>query len=310
MDWNNDGLDDFILGDMAGYVNFFQRDGAGIYDLQAPVHLTMMEEDIKVESMAGPVTLFTAYDGTRTRLDWNEDGLADLILGSATLTLTPNLQLYLNSGTNENPVFTSFSFVEAAGEPIEVSRFVPQIVDLNGDGLKDIIAGNHYGQILFFQNVGTNFAPVFPQQVSLCSGGQPIDINTGSKIWVEDMNGDGILDILASDYDGMVFLFPGLPNSSVENAEAAVNQPPMFQILNSPVSSGSIAINLTVPTTQSFSMQIFDCCGRIVFSHDLGFVNPGVHPHLISIPQVQPGVYFVSIRGEENSCCQKVTVLR
>ena len=70
-----------MLGDMDGYVNFFQRDGSGIYDLQAPVHIQAMQEDIDVEDMAAPACVFTANDGTRTRLDWNEDGLGDLVIG-------------------------------------------------------------------------------------------------------------------------------------------------------------------------------------------------------------------------------------
>jgi len=309
VDWNNDGLEDFMLGDMDGYVNFFQRYDDGIYDLQASVHIQAMGVDIDVEHMAGPACVFTAFDGTRTRLDWNEDGLGDLVVGAWSLTGSPTLRLYLNSGSNENPEFDYYSFIKAAGEDIHVSRLNPHIVDLDGDGKKDIIVGNHHGDILFFQNIGTNSNPVFPQEVGLCSCGVPIDINTGSKIWPEDMNGDGILDILASDYDGLVYVFPGLPQTFIENNEAEGSQTSLIRMLSSPVSGGNIEVSLSIPSRQSFVLRMFDSSGRVIYSSDLGLLEPGVYSQTINMPEITSGVYFVSIQGELDSCCRKVTVL-
>jgi len=310
VDWNNDGLEDFILGDMDGYVNFFQRYDDGIYDLQAPVHIQAMGEDIDVESMAGPACVLTAFDGTRTRLDWNEDGLWDLAVGAESLTGTPTLRVYLNTGTNENPEFESYSFIKAAGEDIHVSRLNPHIVDLDGDGKKDIIAGNHYGDILFFRNIGLNSNPVFAEQVPLYSNGQPIDINTGSKIWPEDMNGDGTLDILASDYDGLIYVFPGLPQTLIEDNETEGNQPSLIRMLSSPVSGGNIEVSLSIPSRQNIILRMFDSSGRVIYSSDLGLLEPGVQSQVINISEIAPGVYFVSVQGELASCSRKVTVLR
>jgi hypothetical protein len=308
VDWNDDGLDDFLLGDMDGYVNFFQREGEGISDLMAPVHIQAMGVDINVESMAGPACVCTSHDGTRTRLDWNEDGLGDLVVGSWSLIGSPTLRLYLNSGSNEYPVFDSVSFVMAGGTEIYVSRMNPHIVDLDGDGRKDIIAGNHAGGIIFFQNIGTNSNPVFDNVSTLYSCGQPIDIDTGSKVWPEDMNGDGILDLLASDYSGMVYVFPGVTGSSAGEAEEETDQL-MMRVAGSPAYDGHIDILLTVPSAQQFSIRVFDSSGRIRYRTVTGHLDTGEHRMTIEQRDLPSGLYFVTATGETGSCCLKVTLI-
>jgi hypothetical protein len=50
--------------------------------------------------------------------DWNGDGLKDLLIGEQYYA---KIRLYLNSGTNAAPVFTSFSYIKADGTHIQVS---------------------------------------------------------------------------------------------------------------------------------------------------------------------------------------------
>jgi hypothetical protein len=47
--------------------------------------------------------------------DWNGDGLNDLIVGQFT---GGKIRFYPNSGTNQNPVFTTYSFLQADGADI------------------------------------------------------------------------------------------------------------------------------------------------------------------------------------------------
>jgi len=91
---------------------------------------------------------------------------------------------------------------------------VPTIVDWDGDGALDIVAGNSEGRILFFRNLGTSRAPALAPGVPLSAGGREIHIQPGYKgdiqgpgeaRWgyvspnVFDWNLDGLPDILASD---------------------------------------------------------------------------------------------------------------
>jgi len=50
-------------------------------------------------------------------VDWDLDGLNDLVLGQFT---TGKIRFYKNVGTNDAPVFNAFSFIQADGVDISV----------------------------------------------------------------------------------------------------------------------------------------------------------------------------------------------
>lgn len=91
---------------------------------------------------------------------------------------------------------------------------VPTVVDWDGDGVLDIVAGNSEGRILFFRNRGANRKPAMLPGVPLSAGGREIHVQPGYKADIQgpgearwgyispnvfDWNGDGLPDILASD---------------------------------------------------------------------------------------------------------------
>jgi len=51
-------------------------------------------------------------------VDWNGDGLKDLVIGQFS---EGKVRFYQNSGTNSNPEFTSFTFLQAGGSDITMS---------------------------------------------------------------------------------------------------------------------------------------------------------------------------------------------
>jgi hypothetical protein len=91
---------------------------------------------------------------------------------------------------------------------------VPTVCDWDGDGDKDIVAGDSEGFILFFENRGSNKDPRFLPGARLEAGGQTIHIQSGyaddiqgpgEARWgyvcptVVDWDQDGDLDIVMSD---------------------------------------------------------------------------------------------------------------
>jgi hypothetical protein len=91
---------------------------------------------------------------------------------------------------------------------------VPNVVDWDGDGDLDIVAGNSEGFILFFENKGDNGKPKFFPGVPVESAGRAIHVQPGYRLdiqgpgearWgyvcptVVDWNQDGLLDIVMSD---------------------------------------------------------------------------------------------------------------
>lgn len=93
----------------------------------------------------------------------------------------------------------------------------PTVVDWNGDGRLDILAGNSEGFILFFENTGSTKTPALLPGVRVKAGGREIQVQAGyagslqglqEARWgylspnVADWNGDGLPDIITGDITG------------------------------------------------------------------------------------------------------------
>jgi len=63
----------------------------------------------------GAVPLSVDRHSAPTAVDWNNDGKKDLVVGQFTYGY---IWLYLNKGTDLNPVFSGGSLVESNGAPI------------------------------------------------------------------------------------------------------------------------------------------------------------------------------------------------
>ena len=57
------------------------------------------------------------YYGAPCIADWDEDGLKDLILGQFT---DGKIRFYANSGSNDSPIFTGYSFIQSDGADIKL----------------------------------------------------------------------------------------------------------------------------------------------------------------------------------------------
>lgn len=67
--------------------------------------------------------LEAGWNSSPTVFDWNNDGLNDLVIAcleEIDSLKVGTVQFYPNSGTNENPVFTGFTRIQADGEDIHL----------------------------------------------------------------------------------------------------------------------------------------------------------------------------------------------
>lgn len=141
------------------------------------------------------------------------NGITDLIAGGEGA-----LYFYRFTGRftgKGNPIYQKP--VPVLQEPAKLfagSLAVPTIVDWDGDGVLDIVAGNSEGRILFLRNRGSNRKPAMEPGVALFAGGREIHVQPGYKADIQgpgearwgyispnvfDWNDDGLPDILASD---------------------------------------------------------------------------------------------------------------
>lgn len=133
--------------------------------------------------------------------------------------------------------FYKFSHVNQKGQPVYEnpapllgenselyggSLVVPNLIDWDNDGDLDVISGNSIGEVLFFENKGTNQGPLFAIPQYIEAGGKKIHIQPGYKDDIQgpyesrwgyscpnvfDWNQDGLPDILMNDSRGKHRLF-------------------------------------------------------------------------------------------------------
>lgn len=280
-------MDDIIVGDRNGYITWFRRTGSGADDLTSEGHLSDASGVIDVGTNSAPVVV-----------DWNNDGLLDLLVGNE--TTTQGIRLYLNSGTSSSPVLTTWTYIQSGGSDINRYRCCPQVYDLNGDGKKDLIMGENDAHIYYYENTGTDDSPAFNGFEALQSGGSPIDLYTGSRLWVDDWDSDGLPDLLVSDYDGFVYVYmaqdTGVEDFTSQGIESGFSVDPM---VNPAAGAFSIKLHGAAGTSE---ITVYDGAGRAV-------ANSSASSEMVTVDagSLPAGVYTVVARnGSAVSTCRMV----
>jgi len=148
--------------------------------------------------------------------DWNNDGLKDLIVGYRN---ADKVALYLNEGTDSQPVFSGFVNVQADGTDIYhpsggCGAPAPWVCDYNGDGKKDLLVGTGAeGYVYFYRNTNTDADPVLASGVELTVGGSTLDVGIRATPYVHDWDEDGLNDLLCGDGNGSVHFFKNVGTS-------------------------------------------------------------------------------------------------
>jgi len=227
-----------------------------------------------------------------TIVDWDNDGRKDLIIGD----YDGYANLFLNTGTNDNPAFGSFVYIQSSGIDIKLKWSAPEVCDLNMDGKKDLLLGEEDGFITFYANTGTDANPSF-------SGGERLTINGGSNIDVGmdsapeavDWDEDGFLDILTGAYNSKVTFFE---NSSVPSAISAVDELPLSYQLSQNYPNPfnpKTTINYELPITNYVVLTVYDALGQKIKMLVNRKQEAGRHKIEWNAENLKSGVYFYQI---------------
>lgn len=151
--------------------------------------------------------------------DWNNDGRQDLVVGEGGALTTPptaaKVRVYLNRGTEAQPVFKDFLYVQADGKDLTLTPegcmgCFPRVVDWDEDGRKDLLVGVSDGTIRIYMNITDNNHPAFDAGKNLKVGPTAeMDMDVGKRPTpiVVDWNNDGMLDIVSGAWDGYIHVF-------------------------------------------------------------------------------------------------------
>ena len=280
MDWNDDGLDDIIVGDRQGGVHYFRR-------LLPDTVFLIQEDSIHVDQKP----LDVGHNSSPTVFDWNNDGLQDLIVGR-TEGIPACLYLFLNTGSSGNPLFSATDTVRCAGEPIQIYYSYPDFHDLNFDGLEDLIVGASNGNIHCFENTGTPSMPSFEELVLLRSNGEDINVGDYVRPTICDWNEDGIPDLLIGTGNGTVSFYPGLPGQSVEKTDD--DKEGFFMSLGQNPATGTVPVTVHQNVTDEITISVYSINGRLVNTVLQGVLPAGSHEFSIDLSGLSSGLYLIS----------------
>ena len=190
MDWNNDGKKDLIAGDTEGNVWLFLNTGTQ----EKP----KLAKGKRVEADGKPINarshhLAEVYSKIHMA-DWDGDGLKDLLAGH-----NHTIILYKNVGTQSAPRFKAPTSIKIPERNFP-SRPSPYVIDWDGDGKKDLLAGSENPKIYFYRNIGTNKKPKLARGKVLDLKGPGFDSGYRCRIEVTDWNNDGKQDILVGNF--------------------------------------------------------------------------------------------------------------
>ncbi len=183
-DLTGDGTADLLLGTWKGRIAYHQNEGDGTFE---PVDEALVE-------VAGESHIVPALG------DLTGNGRPDLVVGTGGGTL----QVYRNTGSATDPAFTRAP--DLLSDVDVGARAAPELRDLNGDGVRDLLVGAQEGMFVI-ENEGTASSPSFGDTTRVERAGVP-RLATPA---LSDLNNDGRLDLLMGSERGGLVLFQPRP---------------------------------------------------------------------------------------------------
>lgn len=246
-DWTGSGREDLVVGNDAGEIALVKNLGGSPPRWAEPVGLEAGGKPIRIRagcdgSIQGPAEEKWGYANISVA-DWDLDGLPDILASSS----WGRVVWFRNIGTRAAPRF-------AAAQPVEVEwngpapkpawnwwdpqgkelatqwRCTPCVIDLNGDGLPDLVTLDPEGYLAFYERKRTadgRLVLLPPRRAFWGEGvsaydmsGRPLNhesgllrLNTGEAgasgrrtFCFVDWDGDGVLDLIVNSIPNVNFL--------------------------------------------------------------------------------------------------------
>ncbi len=243
LDADNDGKKDLLVAPNTGGngedrqgVWFYKNTAATGHYFELQTKTLLVDKAIDLGTVAHPAIA-----------DVNGDGLLDLLVGNNGYFIpvmpgnsnSGSLYLFYNTGTPAQPRFNLVNedYLGMSEYAPDDFDFAPAFGDIDADGDLDLLVGSNLGIIYCYRNIAgpgnpMNFEQDFdPMWFSM-------DVGLSSTPTIVDLDGDGLNDVVAGEYQGNINFFKNT-GSATEPAFAAVPNISKIGNIDTELSQGS-----------------------------------------------------------------------
>ncbi|MEM7108634.1 MAG: T9SS type A sorting domain-containing protein [Bacteroidota bacterium] len=162
--------------------------------------------------------------------DVDSDGTTDLVLSrTSTADFSTSIIYFKNTSTFGLELEPMPQELFTLSTTVSPENF--KVVDVDSDGIKDLLIGKRSGRLEYYRNQGSSELPSFVLEDEEFLGFGVSPFTTNTSVDITDLNGDGTLDLIAADERGNISWFSdfkGAINSDVEG------EPILFEIPTNP----------------------------------------------------------------------------
>ncbi len=210
-------------------------------------------------------------------VDWDADGHLDLVVGNFAGTF------YWFKGQGMGRFQPKPEAIQSGGSPLRITgaHSDPFVIDWDGDGDLDLLSGSSNGGVQWAENrAGKGKLPELrPFQTLIPPGSRMADgqrlsegdltgPTTSTRIWVDDVNSDGKLDLLVGDSVTLVAPAKGL--SDLEFKKKSANWQEAVKVAQAGLSSATTDAERT-KASQEFS-KLYSQRAEFMHEDRTGFV--------------------------------------
>ena len=276
-DLDDDGDMDLLVGRYNGSFEYLQNIGTATKPKFAAPIINPFGLD-SVSHFAAPA--FVDLDG---------DGDMDLLVGTYDSVNGGNMEYFENTGTPTHPQFAA-PVKNPFGLTSTYYFAFPAFADVDNDGDQDLLVGEYYGNLEYFENTGTKTHPKFIAPVKNPSGIDSLSYLAAPAF--ADLDGDGDMDLLVGE-GGDQYANYAANLEYFENTAISTGIKPFFNDASLKLYPNPVKDILMLHAKEKIeNVEVFDMLGKrhAVFRNN---------PNRISLSDLKAGIYMVKITFEK-----------